>query len=82
MGIFGAEKRHEGKYPLIDPDHDLLIELAALRQRRSIAEIVDIEKFSSAFRRGSNDIRSKIFDGLDRIVHIEADRHGRFQLEF
>ena len=64
MRVFRAKKRHEGKDPFIDTDHDLLIELAALCQSRGISEIIDIEKFSSPFGRSPDDIGGKVFDGL------------------
>src|SRR5690348_5777112 len=62
VGGFGAEKRSEGKDALIDPDHDLLVELAALRERRGIAKVIDVEKLGSPFRRGPDDIGGKVLD--------------------
>ncbi len=50
MGRLCAEKRHQRKNPLIDADHDLFVELAALREGCSVSEIVDIEKLRSALR--------------------------------
>ncbi len=78
LGRFCAEKGHESKNPFVDADHDLLIKLAALSQSCGISKIIDIEKFSSPFRRGADDIRSEIFDRLDRIVHVESIGMGDF----
>ena len=82
LGRFGAEKGHEGKDPLVDADHDLLIELAALGKGRCIAKIIDIEKFCSPFGRGSDDVGGEIFDGLHRVVHVEAIGVGDLRLDF
>ena len=81
LGGFGAEKGHEGKDPLIDADHDLFIELAALREGGCVAEIVDVEKLCAAFGGGSDDVGGKIFDGLHGVVHVEPIGVGDFRLD-
>ena len=81
LGRFGAEEGHEGKDALIDADHDLLIELAALSKGCRIAEVVDVEKLGAAFGGSSNEVGRKVLYGLDMVMHVEAVGVGDLSLD-
>src|SRR5260221_772777 len=80
LGMLGTEKRHEGKDPLIHANHDLLIKLAALGKGCCIAKIIDIEKFSPALGRCTNNVRRKVLACLHRIMHEETVCMGKLCL--
>ena len=67
-----AEEGHEGEDALIDANHDLLIELAALGEGGGVAEVVDMEKLGTALGGGSDEVGGEVLYGLDMIVHVEA----------
>src|SRR3990167_1467588 len=81
LGGLCSEKRHEGKDPLVDADHDLFVELAALGKRCRIAKVVDVEKLRSPFRGGADNVGSEILNCLNLIVHVEAECMGHFRLD-
>src|SRR2546428_13814381 len=54
---FRAEDRADLVHALEDADHDLLVELRALRQERGATEVVDREHVRAALRRRRDDLR-------------------------
>src|SRR3979411_664161 len=59
---FGPEDGSHLEHPLVDADHDLLVELRALRQVGGSAEIVDPEHVGAALRGRPNQLRCLYLD--------------------
>ena len=59
---FGAEDRAELEDPLVDTDHDLLVELRRLCEICRTVEVGDREDVGPAFRGRANDLRREDLD--------------------